>query len=342
MDDAEQIELRSTFTHRGYLTAVARVREYVLAGDIFQANLSQRFEAPLRESPWSLYRRLRATNPAAFGAFMDCGDFQVLSVSPERFLRLSGTHVETRPIKGTRPRGLGPMHDAMLGRVLSESDKDRAANEKLLLERINRDEAEFRSGFDGMLAGYLLLTREKGLKFVEQRFFADGKARHGDVRHAASALRFYFEYGPKKLRDDVMAEVQRQFRPEFLNRVDELIVFNSLTEADLRRIVDIQLREVLQRARERGMTLVVDVKATRFLIRKGFNSDYGARPLRRAIERFVEDPLAEEVLKLGDGTASTVYVTVLGEVEKAEKLTFSNERPAEEAQPVEAGASAQK
>jgi para-aminobenzoate synthetase component 1 len=128
VEDAEQVELRSTFTHRGYLTAVARVREYVLAGDIFQANLSQRFEAPLREPPWSLYQRLRTTNPAAFGAFMDCGDFQILSVSPERFLRLSGAQVETRPIKGTRPRGLGPMHDALLGRVLSESDKDRAEN----------------------------------------------------------------------------------------------------------------------------------------------------------------------------------------------------------------------
>jgi hypothetical protein len=99
---------------------------------------------------------------------------------------------------------------------LAKSDKDRAANEKLLLERINRDEAEFRSGFDGMLAGYLLLTREKGLKFVEQRFFADGKARHGDVRHAASALRFYFEYGPKKLRDDVARTMARLIdRPEF-------------------------------------------------------------------------------------------------------------------------------
>ena len=128
VDDAEQIGLCSTFTHRAYLTAVARVREYILAGDIFQANLSQRFEAPLREAPWPLYRRLRATNPAAFGAFMDCGDFQVLSVSPERFLRLSGRQVETRPIKGTRPRGLGPMHDAMLGQVLTESDKDRAEN----------------------------------------------------------------------------------------------------------------------------------------------------------------------------------------------------------------------
>ena len=128
VDDAEQIGLCSTFTHRGYLSAVARVREYILAGDIFQANLSQRFEAPLRESPWSLYRRLRTMNPAAFGAFMECGDFQISSVSPERFLRLSGSQVETRPIKGTRPRGLGPMHDAMLGQVLSESDKDRAEN----------------------------------------------------------------------------------------------------------------------------------------------------------------------------------------------------------------------
>ena len=172
--------------------------------------------------------------------------------------------------------------------------------------------------------GSHLLTSGGGLGFGKAEAQTDDTQRH------------------KKLRDDVMAEVQRQFRPEFLNRVDELIVFNSLTEADLRRIVDIQLREVLQRARERGMTLVVDAKATRFLIRKGFNSDYGARPLRRAIERYVEDPLAEEVLKLGDGTASTVYVTVLGDVEKAEKLTFSNERPAEEAEPVEAGASAQK
>jgi para-aminobenzoate synthetase component 1 len=128
VDDAEAIGLRSTFTHRGYLSAVARVREYILAGDIFQANLSQRFQAGLAEPPLAFYRRLRRTNPAAFGAFFDVGDFAVLSVSPERFLRLSGRRVETRPIKGTRPRGLGPMHDALLGRVLAESDKDRAEN----------------------------------------------------------------------------------------------------------------------------------------------------------------------------------------------------------------------
>jgi ATP-dependent Clp protease ATP-binding subunit ClpC len=141
----------------------------------------------------------------------------------------------------------------------------------------------------------------------------------------------------RKLRDDVLGEVQRQFRPEFLNRVDELVVFNQLNEADLRRIVDLQLKEVLHRIQTRGLTLVLDDKSIGFLIKKGFNTDYGARPLRRAIERFVEDPLAEEVLKLGEGAQATIYVTVTGEIAKAEGLTFTREKP-EEARPVAAGA----
>lgn len=130
VEGAAAIGLRSTFTHRGYLDAVARVREYIIAGDIFQANLSQRFQSGLPEPPFDLYRRLRRRNPAPFSAYLDCGDLQILSASPERFLRLEPERreVETRPIKGTRPRGLGPMHDAALGRALAESQKDRAEN----------------------------------------------------------------------------------------------------------------------------------------------------------------------------------------------------------------------
>ncbi len=128
LEHAEAIGLRSTFTHRGYQSAVQRVREYILAGDIFQANLSQRFEAPLDEAPFEFYQRLRRQNPAPFGAYLACDDVTALSVSPERFLRLEGRAIETRPIKGTRPRGLGPMHDQALGRELTESDKDRAEN----------------------------------------------------------------------------------------------------------------------------------------------------------------------------------------------------------------------
>jgi para-aminobenzoate synthetase component 1 len=128
LESAEAIGLRSTFTGRGYLSAVQRVREYILAGDIFQANLSQRFEVPFLEAPLPFYLRLRRENPAPFGAYLACDDVTVLSVSPERFLSLTGAQVETRPIKGTRPRGLGPMHDQALGRELTESEKDRAEN----------------------------------------------------------------------------------------------------------------------------------------------------------------------------------------------------------------------
>jgi para-aminobenzoate synthetase component 1 len=121
--------LRSSFTHRGYLDAVTRVREYIIAGDIFQANVSQRLEAPLHESPWSLYTRLRALNPAPFAAYLDFGELHILSASPERFLQLDASgHVQARPIKGTRPRGIHPAHDAALGRALADSVKDRAEN----------------------------------------------------------------------------------------------------------------------------------------------------------------------------------------------------------------------
>jgi para-aminobenzoate synthetase component 1 len=123
------LPIRSSFTHGGYVEAVARVREYIFSGDIFQANLSQRFEAPLAERPWTLYRRLRARNAAPFAAFLDLPGAAILSASPERFLRADvGGHVETRPIKGTRPRGHGPEHDAALGAALTQSAKDQAEN----------------------------------------------------------------------------------------------------------------------------------------------------------------------------------------------------------------------
>jgi len=123
------LDLRSSFTREAYLEAVARVREYIFAGDIFQANLSQRFEAPLEGSAWAFYRRLRTRNAAPFAAYIDSPEAAIVSASPERFLRVDANgHVETRPIKGTRPRGVGPEHDAALGQALAESAKDRAEN----------------------------------------------------------------------------------------------------------------------------------------------------------------------------------------------------------------------
>ena len=121
-------DVTSNFDRVGYEAAVARAVEYVHAGDCFQVNLSQRLLAPLREHPLELYGRLRQLNPAPFAAYFDLGDFQVLSASPERFLRVENGEVETRPIKGTRPRGRTPDEDAALAAELAANPKDRAEN----------------------------------------------------------------------------------------------------------------------------------------------------------------------------------------------------------------------
>ena len=99
--------LRSNMSRAAYLRAVARARDYIAAGDIYQVNLAQRFSAPFGGHGFDLYQRLRSVSPAPFAAYLDLrGDFggvEVLSSSPERFLLADGDRLETRPIKGTRP-----------------------------------------------------------------------------------------------------------------------------------------------------------------------------------------------------------------------------------------------
>jgi para-aminobenzoate synthetase component 1 len=110
--------------------AVRRTIDYIEAGDIYQANITQRFQADLPEGfdRLALYDELRRQNPATFAAFIDFGATALLSSSPERFLKVEGGVIETRPIKGTRPRGSNPALDAALARELQASEKDRAEN----------------------------------------------------------------------------------------------------------------------------------------------------------------------------------------------------------------------
>jgi para-aminobenzoate synthetase component 1 len=123
------------------------VIDYIYAGDIYQANLSQRFQTILPEgdSPFALYQRLRRLNPAPFAAYLNFGDIVIASASPERFLQLRGGWVETRPIKGTRPRGATPVEDKAHARELLASEKDRAENVMIVdllrndLSRVCRD-----------------------------------------------------------------------------------------------------------------------------------------------------------------------------------------------------------
>jgi para-aminobenzoate synthetase component 1 len=116
----------SNFTREGYMDAVEAVRKYIAQGDVYQVNLSQRFQTAFTGDPWQLFRALFERNPAPFFAYIQAGDHQVVSTSPERFLHQAGRHVETRPIKGTVPRGQTPEADARLRETLVQSRKDDA------------------------------------------------------------------------------------------------------------------------------------------------------------------------------------------------------------------------
>jgi len=116
----------ATLSRADFLARVTRAQAYIRAGDIYQVNLAQRLDVPFSHLGWELFQRLTAVSPAPFSAFIDCGEFQVVSSSPELFLRLSGPHIETRPIKGTRPRSADLTRDAQLTYELQTSAKEMA------------------------------------------------------------------------------------------------------------------------------------------------------------------------------------------------------------------------
>ncbi len=119
-------ELQSNFSQAEFLDAVRRALRYIRAGDIYQVNLAQRLVTRCDWSGWEVFQRLTEVSPAPFAAYMDCGEFQIASSSPELFLRLSGSHIQTRPIKGTRPRSADPTRDAQLTYELQTSPKEMA------------------------------------------------------------------------------------------------------------------------------------------------------------------------------------------------------------------------
>jgi para-aminobenzoate synthetase component 1 len=121
-------EVYSNFDRAAYLRAVRRAIAYIRAGDCFQVNIAQRLLYPAREPALALYERLRRRNAAGFAGYFDLGDFAIASASPERFLKVQDGMVETRPIKGTSPRGIFPEEDLARAEQLETSAKDRAEN----------------------------------------------------------------------------------------------------------------------------------------------------------------------------------------------------------------------
>jgi ATP-dependent Clp protease ATP-binding subunit ClpC len=134
------------------------------------------------------------------------------------------------------------------------------------------------------------------------------------------------------MKKELMEEVEKHFRPEFLNRLDDMIVFRALGKDDLKRIVEIEVRHVQSRLRDQGLEVTLTEDAKDFIIEKGYNPDFGARPIKRAIEQLIEDPLAEELLRGAFKEKAIVRIRV-----KDDHLYFDSSAP-EPVEPVGAGA----
>jgi ATP-dependent Clp protease ATP-binding subunit ClpC len=177
------------------------------------------------------------------------------------------------------------------------------------------------------------------LQVMEEGRLTDSFGRNVDFRNAilimttnagAEAIKNETAFGFQKPDDDASYEnmkqrvterIEKVFRPEFLNRVDDVIVFRHLNLDDLKQVVDLELGKVRERLSERGLKLKLSDEAKKFLIKKGSNTDFGARPLRRSIENFVEDPLSEELLK-GEFQGKDTIVVDVKEVGGKKQLFF--------------------
>ena len=193
------------------------------------------------------------------------------------------------------------------------------------------------------------------LQLMEEGRLTDSFGRNVDFRNTivimttnagADAIKNESAFGFQKPDDDasydgmetrVMDEIEKVFRPEFINRVNDVIVFRHLTEENLKHVVELEVSKVRERLMEKGFELDLTDEAKAFLVKKGSNTDYGARPLRRAIESFIEDPLAEELLKGEFAGKDTIRVEVK-KVGDKKQLVFEGAQTKEsEPEPVGAG-----
>jgi ATP-dependent Clp protease ATP-binding subunit ClpB len=143
------------------------------------------------------------------------------------------------------------------------------------------------------------------LQILEDGRLTDGKGRTVDFRNAviimtsnvgSTAIFELSEKDPKKARELAMGALRELFRPEFLNRIDDIVMFSPLGKQQIERIVDLQLRSLTKLLADRGITLRLTPAAKTLLFREGYDPAYGARPMKRAIQRLIQDPLALKIL----------------------------------------------
>lgn len=199
---------RSNFTRAEFERMVSRAQEYITAGDIYQVNLAQRFSAAMQVNPYVLFEQLLWRSPAPGGAFLDTGERQILSSSPELFLRIRGQHITTRPIKGTRPRSRDPLRDEQLAYELMTDPKELA--ELVMITDLERNDLGRVCEY-GSVAVTELIKLERYAQVFHLVSTVEGMLRPGISPLAA--LRECFPGGsisgaPKKRACEIIAELE--------------------------------------------------------------------------------------------------------------------------------------
>ncbi len=167
----------------------------------------------------------------------------------------------------------------------------------------------------------IIMTSNVGAESMYKEAVMGFRASTGDERKE-------LEETHNKMKEKVTADLKKAFRPEFLNRIDQVIVFRALAKPDIQRILSLQLADLGKRLKDQNITLKVSPSARNFLVEKGYDVDQGARPMRRAIQDYIEDPLAQQLLSLAIKSGDTVMVNRRGDKLHIQALEAPSEQPA--------------
>jgi len=233
-------KLTGNMTKVQYVRAIKRIKDYIRSGDIYQVNMTQRFQCRTNDSPYELYNRLRNINPAPFAAYMDFGSGHLLSSSPERFLQIRQRKVQTRPIKGTLPRGATDQEDRLNSQRLFDSEKDRS--ELLMIVDLMRNDLG-RVCKTGSVQVTELFHIEKYSTVFQLVSTVEGELEEGI--HAVDCVKWAFPGGsitgaPKIRAMEVIDEIEPTQRNVYTGSIG-YIGFNG--DADL----NIVIRTILQK-----------------------------------------------------------------------------------------------
>jgi ATP-dependent Clp protease ATP-binding subunit ClpC len=176
----------------------------------------------------------------------------------------------------------------------------------------------------------IIMTSNVGAQFIDKSALTMG-FQYQNQETAQHAEKY------KKIKDLVMDAMKKTFRPEFLNRIDEIIVFQQLTKEEIRRIVDLMAADLQSRIKSQGMELVISDECKDFLAKDGYNPTYGARPLRRSIQRLLEDALAEQVLQGRFKEGDTILTSLDGEAMKFDKAPVKKSKAEKASEKAEKG-----